>query len=220
MLKITLEDVRKNSEVQTLIEYGDKHLGELGFTEHSFRHIELVARRAKRILRELGYEERLAELSAIAGYLHDIGNVVSRHNHSQASALIAYKILNGMDMDIIEVATIMGAIGNHDEAEGQVVNNVTAALILADKSDVHRSRVRNHDFATFDIHDRVNYAVVRADLEVTEKREVILDLTIDLEICSVLDYFEIFLHRMIMCRRAADYLNSEFKILINKSPIL
>lgn len=218
---ITLNEVKKDYEVKTLVKQGNKHLGALGYTEHGFRHLELVASRAKKILLELGYEERLGELSAIAGFLHDIGNVVSRYDHSQSGALIAYNILSRLGMDCSEIATIMGAIGNHDEAEGQVVNYVTAALILADKSDVHRSRVRNRDFATFDIHDRVNYAVVNADLVVDgEKRKIILDLNIDTSICPIIDYFEIFLNRMILCRRAADFLASEFKININNSAIL
>lgn len=221
MALITLEDLKTDPEVKALIKYADKHLYASGYTDHGFRHLELVARRAKDILLCLNYSERIGELAAIAGYLHDIGNVVGRYNHSQSGALIAHRILNRLEMKYEEIAIIMGAIGNHDETEGQVVNQVAAALILADKSDVQRSRVRNKDFATFDIHDRVNYAVMESDIKVTaEERTVTLNLIIDMEISSVIEYFEIFLTRMILCRRAASFLDCQLKIFINNSPIL
>lgn len=218
---VTLEDIKHDEEVRCLIVSANDHLGAIGFTEHSFRHIQLVSNRAKDILLSLNYPERTAELAAISGFLHDIGNVITREDHARLGALLAKDILKRFKMPMHEIATILGAIGNHDEHQGVIVNDVTAALVLADKSDAHRSRVRNKDFATFDIHDRVNYAVTQADLEIDKKNRIVtLKLEIDQEICPVLEYFEIFMVRMLMCRRAADFLNSTFAIVINGHQML
>ncbi len=213
---ITLEDVKKNTIIDTYINMANVHLGHMGFTEHGHRHAGLVSNMARNVLRFLDYPEREQELAAIAGYVHDIGNVVSREGHGQTSAILCFKILTDMGMPADEVATVIGAIGNHEESYGHPVSNVSAALILADKSDVHRTRVKNTDFATFDIHDRVNYAVEKSTLVVNkDERSVTLDLSIDSSICPVMEYFEIFLTRMIMCRRAAEFLDCKFKIEIN-----
>jgi len=193
----------------------------MGFTEHGFRHAGLVSTISARILRELGYPERLAELAAIAGWTHDIGNMISRHNHGQTAAVIVMSTLEELGMPFDDIAIIAAAIGNHEEEYGQAVNDVAAALIIADKSDVHRTRVRNRDFATFDIHDRVNYAVNKSEVLVdAENRIITLRLNIDISICPVMDYFEIFLTRMVMCRRAAERLESKFSIFINEAKLL
>jgi len=218
--EITLEDVRQDTRVNTYIQKANDYLGVLGFTEHGFRHTELVARVARNILNELEYNEREAELAAIAGYLHDIGNVAGRKGHCHAGALIAMDILKDLGMSPDEVADVISAVGNHDEEEGCVVNRVSAALILGDKSDVHRSRVRNTDFSTFDIHDRVNYAVKKSNLHVNSDREIILELEIDTEISYVMEYFEIFLSRMVLCRRAAIFLDARFSLVINGARLL
>ncbi len=218
--RVTLEEVSSDPRVSTFIQKANDNLGVLGYTEHGFRHTELVARVARSVLTELNFPPREAELAAIAGYLHDIGNVVGRKTHCQAGAQIALDILKDMGMPLEEIADIIAAVGNHDEEEGQVVNRVSAALILADKSDVHRSRVRNPDFSTFDIHDRVNYAVESSQLHVNENRKVALELKIDTEISQVMEYFEIFLTRMIMCRRAANYLEARFALIINGAQLL
>lgn len=218
---VSLHQVKNDPEVICYIEMANCHLGELGYTDHSFRHVEIVSCKAREILDRLYYPPRLGELAAIAGYLHDIGNVVSRYDHSQSGALIAFQILRRMGMDCREIAMIIGAIGNHDEEEGQIVNNLTAALVLADKTDVHRSRVRNKDFAKFDIHDRVNYAVESSELIIKpESRTILLKLDIDIKIVPVIEYFEIFMVRMMMCRRAAAYLNCQFSIVINEARLL
>lgn len=218
---VTLQDVKKNVVIETFIKKGNQFLGEMGFTEHSFRHVNLVASIARNILERLGFSAREAELGAIAGYLHDIGNVMSRNNHGVSGAIIAYQILTDMGMPPEEVATVISAIANHEEEYGQPVNNVAAALILADKSDVHRSRVRNPNLATFDIHDRVNYAAEHSFLWVNEERRLItLELTIDIEICPVMEYFEIFLSRMALCRRAANFLKADFELMINGAKLL
>ncbi len=218
---VTLEAVKLDPLVDTFIQKGNEHLGIIGFTEHSFRHASLVASISRNILTRLKYPARETELAAIAGYLHDIGNVVSRHNHGQSGAMIALGALQRLGMAPEEIAVIIAAIGNHEEAYGQAVNTTAAALILADKSDVHRSRVRNDNVATFDIHDRVNYAVVHSFLRVEEgKRWINLELTIDTKICPVMDYFEIFLTRMILCRRAASHLDCEFALTINDVRLL
>ncbi len=213
---ITFEEIKKNQEIKTYISAADRSLSALGFTEHSFAHVGLVSDRAARILESLGVEDRTVELSRIAGYLHDIGNLVNRVDHSQSGAIMAFKILRDMGMDPSEMATIVTAIGNHDEGTGVPVDMVAAALILADKSDVRRSRVRNSDPHTFDIHDRVNYSVVDSSLDINiEARTVRLTLKIDTETASIMDYFEIFLGRMTLCRRAADRLGLVFKLTIN-----
>lgn len=218
---LTAAELLNNHEVQTLIAKGNEYLGQIGFTEHGFRHIQLVSEVAARVLEQLGYPKRTVELAAIAGLLHDIGNVVNRCGHSESGALMTARLLNRLGMPDEEVVTVVAAIGNHDEKNGQAVNEVAAALILADKSDVHRSRVRNPDFATFDIHDRVNYAVEQANLHVfTAQRVISMELEINTKICPVMEYFEIFLTRMIMCRRAANHLGCRFALVINGARLL
>lgn len=216
---IKFSDVSSNHEVKTYIEFGNSNLGCMGYTEHSFVHASKVASTAEKILARLGYTERECELAKIAGYIHDMGNAINRVNHALTGAQIAFDILNRMGMDAREVAVIIGAIGNHDEGTGTAVSSVSAALILADKTDVRRSRVRNNDMALFDVHDRVNYAVTGADLKFDEG-VILLDLVIDTSMCSILEYFEIFLTRMLMCRRAADFLKLEFKLSINGTLIM
>ena len=213
---ITYESIKSNQDIRTLISAADDSLGALGFTEHSFAHVGLVAKRAGDILVALGKDEREVELCRIASYLHDIGNLVNRSEHSQSGAIMAFRLLDNMNMDMSELATIVTAIGNHDEGTGVPVSDVAAAVILADKSDVRRSRVRNQDFSTFDIHDRVNYSVVDSDLSInTEEKIIRLSLQIDMSISSIMDYFEIFLGRMTLCCRAADRLGLAFKLTIN-----
>ncbi len=192
-----------------------------GYTEHSHRHISIVSQRAGEILDTLGYPERTIELARIAGYLHDIGNCVNRTDHAHSGAILAYHILKDMGMPVEERTEIMMAIGNHDEQTGTAVSDISAALILADKSDVHRNRVSNMNLSTFDIHDRVNYAVSNAELKIDSKdRKVILNLTIDTQICPVLDYFEIFMDRTMMSKYAAKYLKIWFELVINDTKLL
>lgn len=218
---VSLEKVRCDALVKTFIEKGNAHLGEMGYTDHGPVHVSLVSDLARVILTKLGYDQRQVELAGIAGYMHDIGNVVNRNGHSQSGALMAMEILRRMGMLPEEIAVVGAAIGNHDEGSGHPVNAVAAALILADKSHVHRNRVRNTDVATFDIHDRVNYAVERSDLLIDEDKKVItMELAIDTKICPVMEYFEIFLSRMLMCRRAAAFLGCEFELIINGAKLL
>lgn len=218
---ITLADVKANPVLDSFIRNGNKYLGAMGFTEHSYRHVNLVSSIARNILERLGYPSRDAELAAIAGYLHDVGNVVSRTNHGVSGAIIVFTILHEMGMPPDEISVVISAIANHEEDYGQPVNNVAAALIMADKSDVHRSRVRNPELSTFDIHDRVNYAAEHSFLWVNEeRRSITLELTIDTEICPVMEYFEIFLSRMALCRRAAVFLQSSFELVINGAKLL
>jgi metal-dependent HD superfamily phosphatase/phosphodiesterase len=192
-----------------------------GYTEHSQRHVSIVSNRAGRILETLGYDEYRIQLAKIAGYLHDIGNGVNRVDHAHSGAILAYNILKDMGMDVKDRTEIMSAIGNHDEATGTAVSDISAALILADKSDVHRDRVVNKNLTKFEIHDRVNYAVTEANLEIDNvDRKVILDLTIDTKICPVLDYFEIFMDRTMMSKYAAKYLNIWFELIINNTRLL
>jgi len=192
-----------------------------GYTEHSQRHVSIVSNRAGNILKTLGYNEHRVELAKIAGYLHDIGNGVNRVDHAHSGAILAYNILKDMGMDVKDRTEIMSAIGNHDESTGTAVSDISAALILADKSDVHRDRVINQNMATFDIHDRVNYAVTEANLKINNReKKVILDLTIDTEICPVLDYFEIFMDRTMMSKYAAKYLQIWFELIINDTKLL
>ena len=194
---LTFEDVKNNAAIRTYIQRADESLIALGFTEHSFAHVTVVAETAGYILETLGYPERTVEVAKIAGYLHDIGNLVNRLDHSQSGAVMAFRILDNLDCDPEEIATIVTAIGNHDEGTGQPVNAVAAARILADKSDVRRSRVRNTDISTFDIHDRVNYSVTKSELKINEAHTLIkLKLTVDPHMGSVMDYFEIFMARM------------------------
>lgn len=218
-MKITFEQIKADENIKSYIRKADESLIALGYTEHSFAHVCKVADTASRILTVLGYSEREAELAAIAGYLHDIGNVINRIDHAQSGAVMAFRILDKMNADPEDVATIITAIGNHDESTAFPVNAVAAALILADKTDVRRSRVRNQDMSHFDIHDRVNYAVSQSAVEVN-KEEITLDMTIDTAICSVMDYFEIFLSRMLLCKRSAEKLGIRFVLIINGQRML
>lgn len=218
---VTLEDVKKNLEVQQLILSSQEQLSALGFTEHSFRHIGIVSKRAGDVLQTLGYSQERVELARIAGYLHDIGNCVNRNDHAHSGAILAYQILKDMGMDVKSRTEIMMAIGNHDEKTGTAISDISAALILADKSDAHRERVVNTNLSTFDKHDKVNYAVTNSDFRISkENRKVILDLTIDTEISPVLDYFEIFMDRTMMSKHAAKYLNIWFELVINDIKLL
>ena len=218
---LTFKDIKNNPQVKTYIKKADEALEVLGFTEHSAAHVTKCAETASSILKELGYDERVCELSKIAGYMHDIGNIVNRVDHAQSGAIMAFRILDKLEMDSEEIATIVSAIGNHDESTAAPINAVAAALILADKSDVRRSRVRNTEIATFDIHDRVNYAVVKSDLHFSDDMTaIVLDLEIDTEIASVVSYFEIFLNRMLLCKRAAEFLKLRFVLNINGMNLL
>ena len=218
---LTYEQVKHNETIRTYIRQADESLTALGYTEHSFAHVTVVAETAGRILETLGYPARTAELARIAGFLHDIGNLVNRADHSQSGAVMAFRILDNLDCDPAEIATVVTAIGNHDEGTGQPVNAVAAALILADKSDVRRSRVRNQDHATFDIHDRVNYSVRASSLRISEDRSsILLCLEVDTQYGSVMDYFEIFLNRMLLCRKAAETLGLQFKLEINGQALI
>ncbi len=213
---VTLEELRRNEAIRTYITRADESLKALGYTEHSVAHVTRVAEEAGRLLRELGYSAHTVELARVAGYLHDIGNLVNRIEHSQSGAVMAFRILDRMDMEAEDIATVVTAIGNHDEGTGVPVNEVSAALILADKSDVRRTRVRNRDLTTFDIHDRVNYSVESASLTFNEdKTALALRLTVDTQYGSVMEYFEVFMERMLLCRRAADRLGVQFKLYIN-----
>lgn len=220
-MAVTLSDVQKHPSIQAYIKQADANLAAMGFTEHGRRHIGLVSSIAHNILERLGYDERMAELASIAGYVHDLGNCVARVNHGAASALLVEPFLRELGMPPEEVALILSAVGNHEEEVGEPVNEVAAALILADKSDVHRTRVRNPDLPSFDIHDRVNYAVIKSFLDVDEEERLItLRITIETANTSIIEYFEIFLERMLMCRRAATYLGCEFKLKINEALLL
>lgn len=218
---LTLDDVKRDPEVEAYIAKADEYTGVIGYTEHGFRHANLVASIAANILRRLGRKERAVHLAAIAGYLHDIGNLVGRVNHEHTGALLASRILARLGMSPLDMAVIMGAVGNHEEQTGDPVSEACAALILSDKSDVHRTRVRNPDPTTFDMHDRVNFAVEHSFLRVDDQAHTItLELTIDTKISHVMEYFEIFLPRMVMCRRAAKLLGCEFKLQINGTKLL
>lgn len=218
---MTYNEIRKNEDIKNYITHADKSLEALGFTEHSFAHVGKVAHTAEYILSTLGYSEHEIELAKIASYLHDIGNLVNRQEHSQSGAVMAFRILLGLDMPSNDVAAIVTAIGNHDEGTGVAVNATCAALILGDKTDVRRSRVRNRDISTFDIHDRVNYSVKESSVIINEEKDVItLKLEIDTQYGSIMDYFEIFLGRMIMCRNAAEKLGLRFKLEINGQQLL
>ena len=218
---VTLQDIKSNPLVNGFIETGNKHLGEMGFTDHGKMHLSVVSRVSRDIMLKLGYDERTAELAGIAAYMHDIGNVINRNGHSQSGSIMALEILRRSGMDPKEISIITAAIGNHDEGSGQPVNEVAAALILADKSHVHRNRVRNQDVATFDIHDRVNYAAQKSNLIIDGENKIItMDLTIDTNICPVMEYFEIFLSRMLMCQKAADYFDCKFGLVINGAKLL
>ena len=220
---ITYEAVRQDQAIRTYIEKADESLIALGYTEHSFAHVTKVAETAKYILQPLHYPAHDVELAMIAAHLHDIGNLINRVDHAQSGAVMAFRILDNMGADAEEIATITTAIGNHDEGTAEAVNHVAAALILGDKTDVRRSRVRNKDITNFDIHDRVNYSVRKADVKIieeTERKVFRLKLSIDTRYCSVMDYFEIFLGRMILCRKAAERLGMQFRLIINEQQVL
>lgn len=218
---VTLETIKNDPQVQAYIRRADQNLEVVGYTEHGPRHCGLVAKIARRTLLELSLTEREAELSAIAGYLHDIGNVFNRINHPYTGAVLAHSLLRDVGMELDEITTIVAAIGNHDDDGWEPISSVSAGLILSDKSDVHKSRVRNPDMIKFDIHDRVNYAVNKSFLKVDKEHKTItLALTIDLEISSVMEYFEIFLNRMLYCKRAANFLGTQFSLVINENELL
>lgn len=214
---VSYEEIKRNPRLRTFIAAADKSLEKLGYTEHSFAHVTKVAEDAGNILETLGYDEHTVELAKIAGFMHDIGNLVNRVEHSQSGAIMAFEVLDKLGFSDEDIATIVTAIGNHDEGTGVAVNEVAAALIIADKSDVRRSRVRNSDFSSIDIHDRVNYSVRESRLVFSKDlKELILRLEIDTNLSPVIDYFEIFIERMIMCRKAADTLGLSFKLVINQ----
>lgn len=218
---ITFDEIEKNEEIQEYITRGNEYLGIMNYTEHGFAHLKRSAALARQILEELDYDARTCELAAIAGYMHDIGNVINRVDHAQSGAIMAFQILSRLGMPPCEISQIVAAIGNHDEGTATAVNPIAAALILADKSDVRRTRVRNKERVASDIHDRVNYAVEKSIIQIDkEQKVVLLSLTIDTEICPVIEYFEIFLTRMVLCRKAADFLGLKFQIVMNDARIL
>ena len=218
---MTYEEIKKNEAINTYIRQADASLVALGYTEHSFAHVTLVAEKAGYILQTLGYPQRTVELAKIAGYLHDIGNLVNRVDHSHSGAVMAFRILDNLGFAPEEISIIVSAIGNHDEGTGVPVSPVAAALILADKSDVRRNRVYNQDSSSFDIHDRVNYSVTKAELKINEAHTLIkLKLTVDTHFGSVMDYFEIFMQRMLLCRKAAEKLGLQFKLMINEQQLI
>lgn len=219
-MKTDYRQIRTNEEINLLIEQGNAILNELGYTEHSRKHAAKVAETAGKILKDLGYGKHKIELAKIAGYMHDIGNAINRHDHAHSGAILAYQILKDTELPLKDILVAVTAIGHHDEDTGTAVDPVSAALILADKTDVRRNRVQNRNKATFDIHDRVNYAALSSKLIIEkEKRIIQMELELDDSICTVMDYFEIFLKRMIMCRRAAERLNCKFKLMANGSKL-
>ncbi|MBP1580408.1 MAG: HD domain-containing protein [Oscillospiraceae bacterium] len=229
MSNLTYEYIRRNKDIQTYINYADAALSTIGYTEHSNAHVERAAASAFMILTTLGYEQRTCELAEIAAYMHDIGNVINRIDHAQSGAIMAFRLLDNLGMPADEISLIISAIGNHDENTAAPVTPIAAALIIADKSDVRRSRVRSADGhfvpssenLAKDIHDRVNYAVEKSSLYFSDdKKQLILDLTIDQTISSIMEYFEIFLDRMKLCRRAADFLGVQFRLRINDALLL
>ncbi len=218
---MTYWEIRKNREINTYIQQADLSLSALGFTEHNFAHAALVAERAGYVLEELGYPGRTVDLAKTAGYLHDIGNLINRVDHSQSGAVMAFRILDHLHFSPEEIGMIVTAIGNHDEGNGVPVSPLAAALILADKSDVRRNRVRKSDISSFDIHDRVNYSVIQNELQINEAHTFIeLKLTVDTHYSSVMDYFEIFLQRMLLCRKAAEKLGLQFKLNMNEQELI
>ena len=218
---ITFEQIKKHPAIKVYIEEANRALDALGYTEHGFAHVTKVAVLAGDILEKLGYDEHTVELAKIAGYMHDIGNIVNRVDHSQSGAVMAFRILDKEGMDPLDISRIVSAIGNHDEGTGMPVNEIAAALIIADKSDVRRSRVRNDDHSTFDIHDRVNYSVYSTEFDLdTDDKKLTLRLDVDTAYGSVMDFFEIFHTRMIMCKNAALTLGLSFGITINGQSVM
>jgi len=218
---ITFKEISSNEEIRDYIKLGDKVMETIGYTEHSLTHASLIAEKSAGILKWLGIDERQQDLARIAGFMHDIGNVINRIDHAQSGGIMAFRLLEKIGMEPKELALIVGAIGNHDEGTGTAISNVSAALILADKTDVRRSRVRNADLIRFDIHDRVNFAVEHSNLKLEEdKSAVVLELSVDTAISPVMDYFEIFLSRMLMCRKASEFLNIGFGLEINNVKLL
>ncbi len=218
---VTIDDVKKNKTVSKLIEKADEVLGVIGYTEHGQRHSSLAANIAYNIMIRLGKGEKRAQLAAIAGYMHDIGNLINRDYHAQTASVMAFHILSEMGMDTADVADVVAAIGNHDERDGYPISDVSAAVILADKSDVHRSRVRNTEMLKVDIHDRVNYAAESSFLRIDEEKKIAtLEIMIDTSISQVMEYFEIFLSRMLVCKRAAEFLGLKFALVINDNKLL
>ena len=214
-------DLKENKEIKALIEKGNSNLGVLGYTDHSQAHAALVAVRAADILKKLGYKKSRIELAKMAGYMHDIGNAINRSHHAEYGAILAYDILKKTDLDENDRLTIVSAISHHDESTGVALDDVSAALIIADKTDVRRNRVREKPKASFDVHDRVNYAVTKSDLEILpEKKLIVLSLEIDEKICTMYEYFEIFLGRMMMCRKASEILGVKFRLQVNGNKVL
>ena len=214
-------DLKENKEIKALIEKGNSNLGVLGYTDHSQAHAALVANRAADILKKLGYKKSRIELAKMAGYMHDIGNAINRSHHAEYGAILAYDILKKTDLDENDRLTIVSAISHHDESTGVALDDVSAALIIADKTDVRRNRVREKPKASFDVHDRVNYAVTKSDLEILpEKKLIVLSLEIDEKICTMYEYFDIFLGRMMMCRKASEILGVKFRLQVNGNKVL
>lgn len=220
-MNVTYEEIRRSEEIRTYIKQADESLEAMGYTEHSFAHCTKCAKVAGDLLEKLGYSAHEVELARIAGFMHDIGNVVNRIDHAQSGAMMAFRILDKMGMPPSDVATVVTAIGNHDEQTAAAVNAIAAALIIADKTDVRRSRVRNRSTINFDIHDRVNYAAEFSEVVLEpDSRTITLNLTINTDICAVMDYFEIFTNRMLLCRKAAEFLGLQFKLNINNVYLL
>ena len=218
---MTYDEIKSDATVRTYVKAADDSLAILGYTEHRFAHVTAVAEKTGYILETLGYPSRMVELGKIAGFLHDIGNLINRVDHSQSGGIMAFRILDHLDFPPEEIAIIVSAIGNHDEGTGVPVSPLAAALILADKSDVRRSRVRNMELTNFDIHDRVNYSVTKAELKINEAHSLIkLKLQVDTHVGSVMEYFEIFMERMILCRKAAEMLGLKFKLMINEQQLI
>lgn len=218
---VTYKYIKQNPDIMEYIRRADKTLEVMGYTEHSFPHVERVAAVSAMILETLGYDERTVELARIASMMHDIGNVINRIDHAQSGAVMAFRLLDNLSMPASEICSVIAAIGNHDEGTGMPLDPISAAMIIGDKTDVRRSRVRNHDLLTFDIHDRVNYAVEVSKVRFNDDNSsIILELQIDTEISSVMEYFEIFMNRMLLCRRASEFLGVHFEMMINGSKIL
>lgn len=218
---VTYKEIRENEEIREYIRKGNANLGVLGYTDHSVAHCAIVAEEAGKILEMFGYSEHEIELAKIAGFMHDIGNCVNRSRHAEYGGLLANEILKGMDISLQDRVTVISAIGHHDESTGRAMDAVSAALIIADKTDVRRNRVREKEKATFDIHDRVNYAVTESKLSMNaEKKTITLNLEVDEKICTMYEYFEIFLGRMMMCRSAAEMLGAGFRLRVNGSKVL